>query len=177
MPRQTTIKPKQVVIVNGGQFGGKKGNVQIYDPGQDATVKLADFARAESVQDVETEGRYAYVSAEYDIIKYDLITGEEVAIRRTQDISSETADGQGTDGAGLNHKMTLYQDWLLATRQNSGTPPEDGYNVRVYNKEDLSLVKKIPVSTQASDVIVVGDSAFVALKRRFCGNLRSACHY
>ena len=169
MPRQTAIKPKQIVIVNGGRFGSKKGNVQLYDPVQDVTLKLADFARAESVQDVEAEGRYAYVSAEYDIIKYDLITAEEVAIRRTQDLSNETADGQGTDGAGLNHKMALYQDWLLATRQNSGAPPEDGYNVRVYNKEDLSLVKKIPVSTQASDVIVVGDSAFVALNGGFAG--------
>ena len=168
-PLRTTIKPKQVVFVNGGQFGFQKGNVQVYDPAQGVTVKLADFARAESVQDMATDGRYAYVSAEYDIIKYDLVTASEAAIRRTQDISDKTADGQGSDGAGVNHSMALYEDWLLATRQNSSAPPEDGYNVRIYNKADLSLVTKIPVSTQASDVIVVGDSAFVALNGGFAG--------
>ncbi len=169
LPRSNTVKDKQIVFVNGGQFGGKTGNVQIYYPKDNVTEKLADFEDAESVQDVVTEGQYAYVSAEYDIIKYDLISKTEVAKKYTQDIDPNAADGTGTPGAGLNHSMALYKDYVIATRQNSFSTPEDGYNVRVYNKNDLSLVAKIPVSTQASGVIVVGDSAFVALNGGFMG--------
>jgi hypothetical protein len=166
---ELTVKEKQVVFVNGGQFGSIPGNVQIIDPVTLAVEKLADFDRAQSVQDVVAEGRYVYVSAEYDIIKYDLVTKQEVARRFTQDKSAEIADGTSEDGKGVNHTIALYKDYLIATRQHSYAPPEDGYNVRIYNKNDLSLVKKIAVSTQASGVIAVGDSAFVALNGGYLG--------
>jgi hypothetical protein len=166
---ELTVKDKKIVFVNGGQFGSTAGNVQIVDPVTFEVEKLADFDRAQSVQDVVAEGRYVYVSAEYDIIKYDLVTNQEVARRFTQDKSPETADGASEDGKGINHTITLYKDYLIATRQHSYAAPEDGYNVRIYNKNDLSLVKKIAVSTQAAGVIAVGDSAFVALNGGFQG--------
>ncbi|MBT1689083.1 T9SS type A sorting domain-containing protein [Dawidia soli] len=162
-------KKKQVVFVNGGQFGSLNGNIQVYDPETNTTEKLADLDAANSVQDIEALGRYVYISADYYILKYDMTTGAEVTRRYTQDKSKTEADGQGTDTHGVNHSTTLYKNWLIATRQNSAGPPDDGYNVRIYNKSDLSLVKKIAVSTQAADVVVVGDSAFVALNGGFLG--------
>lgn len=169
LPQQQPVKDKQVVFVNGGQFGGKQGNVQSYNPATNLTTKVADFTDATSVQAVVTVGKYAYVSADYNILKYDLTTNTEVARRRTQDLSATAADGQGQDGAGVNHSMARYKDWLIATRQNSGAAPEDGYNVRIYRQQDLSLVAKIPVSTEAAGVAVVGDSAFVALNGGYLG--------
>lgn len=166
---EVTAKEKQIVFVNGGQFGSIAGNVQIINPVTFDVEKLADFDRAQSVQDVVAEGRYVYVSAEYDIIKYDLVTKQEVARRFTQDKSPEIADGASEDGMGVNHTITLYKDYLIATRQHSHQAPEDGYNVRIYNKNDLSLVRKIAVSTQAAGVIAVGDSAFVLLNGGFQG--------
>ncbi len=168
LPKSNTLKEKQIVFLNGGQFGAQSGNVQIYSPSENTTEKLADLD-ANSVQDITADGKYIYVSADYNIIKYDLISKEEVARKYTQDLNPDEADGTGTEGAGLNHSITIYKDYLLATRQNSASAPEDGYNVRIYNKNDLSLVTKISVSTQAADVHVVGDSAFVALNDGFMG--------
>lgn len=169
-PPVAVSKGKQVVFVNGGQFGNLSGNIQVYDPKTNTTSKLADLDAANSVQDVEALGRYVYISADYYILKYDMATGAEVTRRYTQDIQETEADGQGKEAYGVNHSMTLYKNWLIVTRQNSAAAPEDGYNVRIYNKQDLSLVKKIPVKTQAADVVIVGDSAFVALNGGFQGN-------
>ena len=169
-PPATVSKGKQIVFVNGGQFQSLNGNIQVYDPETNTTEKLADLDAANSVQDVEALGRYVYISADYYILKYDMATGAEVTRRYTQDRSQTEADGLGKDANGLNHSMTLYKNWLITTRQNSAAAPDDGYNVRIYNKQDLSLVKKIPVSTQAADVVVVGDSAFVLLNGGFQAN-------
>jgi hypothetical protein len=169
-PPVAVSKGKQVVFVNGGQFGNLSGNIQVYDPKTNTTSKLADLDAANSVQDVEALGRYVYISADYYILKYDMATGAEVTRRYTQDTQETEADGQGKEAYGVNHSMTLYKNWLIVTRQNSAAAPEDGYNVRIYNKQDLSLVKKIPVKTQAADVVIVGDSAFVALNGGFQGN-------
>ncbi|MBT1708988.1 T9SS type A sorting domain-containing protein [Fulvivirgaceae bacterium PWU5] len=168
-PSVAVSKGKQVVFVNGGQFGSLSGSIQVYDPTTHTTSKLADLDAANSVQDIEALGRYVYISADYYILKYDMATGAEVTRRYTQDTAETEADGQGKEAYGVNHSMTLYKNWLIVTRQNSAAAPEDGYNVRIYNKQDLSLVKKIPVKTQAADVVIVGDSAFVALNGGFQG--------
>jgi hypothetical protein len=165
-----TLKPKQYVFANGGQFMGKTGNVQVYDPAVNMTFKLADFDVATSVQDLVAEGPYLWVSADFNIIKYNIAIQSEEARKYTQDTDPQDDDGQGQEGMGVNHSMTLYKDWLIVTRQFSSGAPEDGHNVRIYNKRDLSLVKKIAVSDQASDVIVVGDSAFVAINGGFMGS-------
>lgn len=163
-------KYKRVIFVNGGQFGSATGNVQVYYPTENKVEKLADFKKAQSVQDLLIDDRYAYVSAEYDLIKYDIVSKQQVAIRHLQDLSPTEADGGGADAYGLNHTTVFYKDWIVASRQNSAMPPQDGYNVRIYKKSDLSLVKKIPVSTQAAGIVIVGDSAFVALNGGFQSN-------
>ncbi|HEY5748759.1 MAG TPA: Ig-like domain-containing protein [Chryseolinea sp.] len=168
-PETSRVDFNKVAFVNGGQFGSKTGNVQLYDPAENKVEKLVDFEKAQSVQTLLVEDRYAYVSAEYELVKYDLVTKQEVAKRYLEDLSDKEADGKGTDGMGLNHSAAFYKDWIIVTRQNSYGPPEDGYNVRIYTKENLSLVKKIAVSTEASGVVVVGDSAFVALNGGFMG--------
>ncbi len=161
-----------LVFVNGGQFMDVNSPTMLlkYNPSTNKTDTIDNYiAGATSVQDMIIEGNYAFVSADYYITRYDLFEGIAVDSVYTQDKSSTEADGTGTEGAGVNHKMAIYNNLLLATRQNSSSAPEDGYNVRVYNKGDLSLVKKIAVSNQATDVVVYGDTAYVMINGGFAG--------
>jgi len=164
--------PKQVLFVNGGQFGNSNSptNLMTYLPEKDTTIQIDNYlAGATSVQDMLVDGNYAFVSADYYITKYDITTRTAIDSIYTQDLNSSLADGQGTEDAGLNHKMAIYQNLLLVTRQNSSDAPEDGYNVRIYNKGDLSFIKKIPVSDQATDIVVVENKAYVMINGGYAG--------
>ena len=167
---------KNILFVNGGEFMNLDAPTQLmsYLPGSKTTVKLDQYiAGATSVQDMVVDGNYAFVSADYYITRYDVETGEAIDSVYTQDNSAVIADGQGTEGAGVNNKMALYENMLLATRQSSSSAPEDGYNVRIYNKGDLSLIKKIGVSDQATDVAVHNDTAYVMINGGFAGTTSS----
>ncbi|MBE9468211.1 MAG: hypothetical protein IMY72_07815, partial [Bacteroidetes bacterium] len=168
--------PKQVLFVNGGQFGNLNSptNLMSYFLEQDTTIQIDNYlAGATSVQDMLVDGVYAFVSADYYITKYNISTRTAIDSIYTQDLHANFADGKGTEAAGLNNKMVIYQNLLLVTRQNSSSAPEDGYNVRIYNKGDFSFIKKIPVSNQATDIVVVGTKAYVMINGGFAGNTSS----
>jgi hypothetical protein len=173
------VKPdymKHILFVNGGEFMNPNAPTELktYKPDSKTTTTLDDYiAGATSVQDMVVDGNYAFVSADYYITRYDVETGEATDSVYTQDTSTVMADGQGTEGAGVNHKLAVYENMLLSTRQFSSAAPEDGYNVRIYNKGDLSLIKKISVSDQATDVVVHNDTAFVMINGGFAGTTSS----
>lgn len=165
-----------LVFVNGGQFMDINYPTMLlnYNPSTNETDTVDSYiAGATSVQDMLVDGNYAFVSADYYITRYDMETGIATDSVYTQDVSSTEADGTGTEGAGVNNKMAIYDNLLLATRQFSSAAPEDGYNVRIYNKGDLSLVKKIAVSDQATDIVVAGDTAYVMINGGFAGTTSS----
>lgn len=168
--------PKQILFTNGGEFMNPDAPTELksYIPSLDTTIQIDNYlAGATSVQDMLVDGNFAYVSADYYITRYNISARTATDSIYTQDLDPNSADGQGTDMAGVNHKLAVYQNMLLATRQNSAAPPEDGYNVRIYNKGDLSLITKIPVSDQATDIVVVGDTAFVMINGGFAGQTSS----
>ena len=166
--------PNQILFVNGGVYGSTNTSIMSYSPTtKESSVLDKNVGNATSVQDMIIDGGYAYVAADNYITRYDI--GNKVATDSiyTQDTDSAKADGLGTAGNGLNNKMATYQNLLLVTRQNSNDPPQDGYNVRVYNKGDLSLVTKIPVSDQASDIVVKDDKAYVIINGGYSGTKSS----
>ena len=167
---------KNVLFVNGGQFMDLNHPTQLksYLPATNTTETIDDYiAGATSVQDMVVDGNFAFVSADYYVTRYNIAKGIATDSIYTQDLSSAESDGNGAEGAGVNNKMALYKNMLLVSRQFSSAAPEDGYNVRVYNKGDLSLIKKIPVSDQATDVVVVSDTAYVMLNGGFAGTTSS----
>ncbi len=167
---------KNILFVNGGQFqnGSFPTTFKTYLPNDKQTTTISDnLEDATSVQDMIVDGNYAFISADYNIFRYNMVTRKCEATRYTQDTSETEADGNGKEGAGVNHKLAIYENLLLATRQRSSYPPEDGYNVRVYNKGDLSLVKKIAVSDQATDIAIYQDKAYVIINGGFAGTKSS----
>ena len=154
---------KRLLFVNGGVMGDKaqRTTLKAYNIVKKTTSTLYTFD-AHSVQDMSVDGAFAYVAAENHIARINTANGELSAIKYVQD-TSLWDDGKGKSSYGLNSKMAVYKNWLLVSRQNSRQAPEDGYNVRVYNKTDLSLVTKIPVSSQATDIAVVGTKAYVMI--------------
>ncbi len=168
--------PKQVLFTNGGEFMNPNAPTELmtYIPDQDTTIQIDNYlAGATSVQDMIIDGNFAYVSADYYITRYNVSSRTATDSIYTQDLDPNSADGQGTEMAGVNHKLAIYQNMLLATRQNSAQAPEDGYNVRIYNKGDLSFIKKIPVSNQATDIVIVNDTAYVMINGGFAGQTSS----
>lgn len=168
--------PKQILFTNGGEFMNPNAPTELmtYIPEQDTTIQIDNYlAGATSVQDMIIDGNYAYVSADYYITRYNVSSRTATDSIYTQDLDPNSADGQGTDMAGVNHKLAIYKNMLLATRQNSAQAPEDGYNVRIYNKGDLSFIKKIPVSDQATDIVIVNDTAYVMINGGFAGQTSS----
>ncbi len=166
---------KNLVFVNGGQFMDYSHPTQLlsYTPYNNKTDTLDNYiAGATSVQDMIVDGNFAYVSADYYITRYDLVDGIATDSIHTQDLT-DTADASGTDGAGVNNKMVIWKNLLLVTRQASSTEPEDGYNIRVYNKADLTLITKIPVSDQATDIVTVNDTAYAIINGGFSGTTSS----
>lgn len=163
---------KKMLFVNGGVYGGTaKTTLMAYNTAAKKTAAIGQVD-ATSVQDMIVDGAYAYVAADNYITRFNTSSNEVVAQKYVQD-TTRWDDGQGKSGYGLNNKMAVYRNWLLVTRQNSGQAPEDGYNVRVYNKTDLSLVTKIPVSDQATDIAVVGTKAYVMINGGYAGTTSS----
>lgn len=163
---------KKMLFVNGGAFGGtKKTELMAYDTQDKKTTSVGEVD-ATSVQDMIVDGAFAYVAADNYITRFNTTNNEVVATKYCQD-TTMMDDGKGQSGKGLNNKMAVYRNWLLVTRQNSGGAPEDGYNVRVYNKTDLSLVTKVPVSDQATDIAVIDSMAYVMINGGWAGTTSS----
>ncbi len=163
---------KRLFFVNGGVFGSTtKTELLAYDTEEKKTTSIGTVD-ATSVQDMVVDGAYAYVAADNYIVRFNTTNNEVVATKYCQDTTAWD-DGQGKSGYGLNNKMAVYRNWLLVTRQNSTGAPEDGYNVRVYNKTDLSLVKKVPVSDQATDIAIVDSMAYIMINDGYAGTTSS----
>ncbi len=163
---------KRLFFVNGGVFGSTtKTELLAYDTEEKKTTSIGTVD-ATSVQDMVVDGAYAYVAADNYIVRFNTTNNEVVATKYCQDTTAWD-DGQGKSSYGLNNKMAVYRNWLLVTRQNSGNAPEDGYNVRVYNKTDLSLVKKVPVSDQATDIAIVDSIAYIMINGGYAGTTSS----
>ena len=163
---------KKMLFVNGGVFGGTKGTELLAYDTQTKKTTPVGAVDATSVQDMIVDGAFAYVAADNYITRFNTTGNEVVATKYCQD-TTMLDDGMGQSGSGLNNKMAVYRNWLLVTRQNSGAAPEDGYNVRVYNKTDLSLVTKVPVSDQATDIAVIDTMAYVMINGGWAGTTSS----
>ena len=163
---------KKMLFVNGGVYGGTQGTELLAYDTQTKKTATVGAVDAHSVQDMIVDGAFAYVAADNYITRFNLTNNEVVATKYCQD-TTRWDDGKGQSGYGLNNKMAIYKNWLLVTRQNSGSAPEDGYNVRVYNKTDLSLVTKIPVSDQATDIAVLDTMAYVMINGGWAGTTSS----
>ncbi len=163
---------KRLFFVNGGAFGGSQPTELLAYDTESKQTSSVGTVNATSVQDMVIDGAYAYVAADNYIARFNTSSDEQVALRYCQD-TTQWDDGLGKSGYGLNNKMAVYKNWLLVTRQNSSYAPEDGYNVRVYNKTDLSLVRKIAVSDQATDLAIVDSKAYIMINGGYAGTTSS----
>lgn len=137
---------ERIVIVNGGKFNDPTENVNImlYNPVTGQT-DVIDTIHTASVQEVLLEGSTAYVAAQDSIVKYDLSTGERLAVTAF--------------GAPSTVKMGIYNNYLLVGNWYGLTSG----NLRIFNKNDLAFVDSIPqLSKGAKDFVIVGDTAYVA---------------
>lgn len=164
---------RKLIFVNGGIFGSatNKTTLNAYDLATKTTETLATF-NSNSVQDLAVDGAYAYVLAENYLSRVNISTGKIVAQKYLQDKTARD-DASGDSQNGLGAGIAVYKNWILLTRQNSVAAPQDGYNIRVYNKTDLSLVKKLTVSEQATDIAVVGDKAYAVINGGYAGTTSS----
>jgi len=142
--------PRQVILVNGGQFGaGGEATVASFNPNT-GNYFLFDSIPAGSVQDVLVDGQYAYIAADSLIIKYDLDTYTEL---------------NSTICTGVR-KLSLApnQGYLVATR---GFGASNEY-VRVYEESDLSDVASVAnISGECEGLTIHNDTAYVAVQGGF----------
>ncbi|RYZ94291.1 MAG: T9SS type A sorting domain-containing protein, partial [Sphingobacteriaceae bacterium] len=143
------MKTKQVIIVSGGNFSDPNNYVRVgsYNP-VNKVYTAFDSVRAKSTRSVLIDGKYAYVTADTLMLKYDIDNYTRVAI--------DTTSGLNTPGGYL----AQYGNYILATR-GFGTK---GNYLTAYNKSDLKQAFNIAgIADQASGIVVVGDTAYVGV--------------
>jgi len=140
----------QVIIGNGGIYGNPSDHVTIasYDPESQITVTFGDVIR-ESIQDLIVYEKFAYVTAEDSIVKFNIDTYEKVAAVYESNL----------------HKL-FYKNGLLyvSRRADVNGAPADGIYLKVFNAEDLSLVASVEgISADAAGIIVECDTIYAAI--------------
>jgi len=145
---------KQVITGNSGKFEFAPPfqdyvTIQSYDP---VTGQAPEFGTifTQSVQDIFISGRYAWVTAQDSIVKYDLQTLERVAA---------VAD------SGVN-KLAICAGRLVISKQY----PLTRYFVTVRDTSDLSLVENIDgISGDCLGIVCTNDSVYVAVNGGWAG--------
>jgi hypothetical protein len=151
---QKTTSARQVIIANGGKFEGGPPysdyvTIESYNLSTLA-VNIFNTIYTQSVQDVIISDKYAYVTAQDSIVKYDIDTYQRVA---------------AVKDSGVN-KLALYNDKLIVTKQY----PVARFRVEVLEASDLSLYALIDgIPGDCQGVAVYGNRAFVAVDSGYAG--------
>ncbi len=144
------VVPKEVVILNGGQFGNPEENVNVvfYNPGTQSYRQI-DTIQTQSVQDALIDGTDVYVAAQDSIVKYDLVSGERIAAT--------------VFGAPSTIHMALYEEFLLVGNWFApfGVTEPFTNHFRIFDAQTLVLVDSVNLDQGAKDFIVVGDTAYI----------------
>ena len=142
-----SLSAQQLIIANGGLFGSQTDfvNLGIYDSRNGNFISL-DTVKTNSVQDVLVENdRFIYLAAQDSIIKYDVQSGQRVAVN--------------SFGATSTIRLGLYQNKLIVGNWYGNTSG----NLRIFDKNDLSFFDSIPEITKgATDFLIIGNKAYVA---------------
>ncbi|MBN4049635.1 T9SS type A sorting domain-containing protein [Bacteroidales bacterium AH-315-N07] len=144
--QQTYVK--QVIVVNGGKWESTAPftdyvTVSKYDPVL-KSYSVFDTIKTQSTQSVLIDSNYAYVAAADSLVMYNLNTYSRIAAK-------------GLPGV---KKMAVYDSSLIVTR---GFGASNNYVV-VYNRYTLDSVTAFTsISDQCNDIIVEGDTAYVAV--------------
>ncbi|MBL6949369.1 MAG: T9SS type A sorting domain-containing protein [Bacteroidales bacterium] len=145
---------KQVVTGNSGRFETMPPfldyvSLQTYNPVSQVS-DLFGTIFTQSVQDILIVGKYAYVTAQDSIAKYDLNTLERV---------TAVAD------SGVN-KLGVYNGFLVISKQY----PVAHYFATIRDTGDLSLVSNIGgISGDCMEIISVADSVYLAVNGGWMG--------
>jgi hypothetical protein len=151
---QKTTSARQVIIANGGKFESLPPytdyvTVESYNLSTLA-VNIFSTIYTQSVQDVIISDKYAYITAQDSIVKYDIDTYQRVA---------------AVKDSGVN-KMAFYTDKLIVTKQY----PVGRFHVEVLEASDLSLYALIDgIPGDCEGVAIYGNHAFVAVDSGYAG--------
>ncbi len=136
---------KQIIIVNGGDFGNPDDYVTVasYDPETEETTEFVKIF-TQSVQNVIIHENFAYVSAQDSIVKINIDTFEK-----------ETAVlAKGVNQLAISDDLLVVSFWYPAN-QNF---------VKTYSLSDLSLISNIKeISGDAAGIIIDDGIALVAI--------------
>lgn len=137
---------KEVLILNGGQYGDPTQNVVLsaYNPITD-TYRHSDTIHTGSVQDLLLDGDVAYLAAQDSLVKIDLTTMERTA--------SAAFPGPSTYSL-LQHGSYLFVgNWYGASDSN----------LYVYNAADLTLNTIVGgIHQGVKSMAVIGDSLYLS---------------
>jgi hypothetical protein len=141
------LSAQQLIIANGGLFGSQTDfvNLGIYDSRNGNFISL-DTVKTNSVQDVLVENdRFVYLAAQDSIIKYDVQSGQRVAVN--------------SFGATSTIRLGIYQNKLIVGNWYGNATG----NLRIFDKNDLTFIDSIPEITKgATDFVVIANKAYVA---------------
>lgn len=144
------IVPREVVILNGGQFGNPEENVNIslFNP-ETETYRQIDTIQTQSIQDAFIDGTNLYVAAQDSIVKYDIVSGERLAATAF--------------GAPSTIHMELYEDVLLVGNWFApfGDPGPFTNHFRIFDSETLAFVDSVDLAQGARDFVVIEDTAYI----------------
>lgn len=136
---------KQIIIVNGGDFGNPDDYVTVsaYNPETEVTTEFATIY-TQSVQDVLVYGIFAYVAAQDSIVKFNIDSYEKLAA-----VAAPGVNQLATDGEKL-----LASFWYPVTENF----------VRIFSLDDLSLISNIEnISGDAAGFLIHDGVALVAI--------------
>lgn len=137
---------KEVLILNGGQFGNPQEDVTLlgFDPATGNT-RVSDTIHTQSIQDLVIEGGYAYIAAQDSIVKIQLSDFSRVA--------TVAFPGPST------YTLEIYNDQLLVGNWYS----QNDSNLYVFDKNDLTLDYIVPqIEKGVKDIAIIGDTAYLS---------------
>ena len=141
---QTTYT-KQIIIVNGGDYGNPDDYVTVatYNPGSGETTEFATIY-TQSVQDVVIHGSFAFVAAQDSIVKLNIDTYQKVA----------AVYATGVNQLATNGEVLVASFWYPVTENF----------VKAFSIDDLSLITEFGgISDEASGIMIKEGIALVAI--------------
>ena len=148
---QTSVN--KVVIANGGQFGNPQEDVNLvfYDP-YISTYQTVDTLHTQSIQDLLIDSNHAYLAAQDSIALYNLDNGARLAT-----VKFTTPGAESVVDLALSDSFLLAGNWFGPF---GGTLT--GFNLRVFDRHTLAFVDSVAIPDPITDMVVVGDSVWIA---------------
>lgn len=137
---------KEVLILNGGQFGNPQENATLvgFDPATGNT-RVSDTIHTQSIQDLLIDGDYAYVAAQDSLVKIRLSDFSRVA--------TVAFPGASTYTMAINLNQLLVGNWYGQTDSN----------LYVFDKTDLTLDYVVPqIERGVKSIAIIGDTAYLS---------------